>query len=271
MPKSGNGSTTGFRLRAIMDFEIVGHTGELIAARYRIISRIGEGGMGVVYQAFDEQLHRPTAIKFLPPALRGDVDRMARFKNEARALSALNHPNIVTIYEVGESGAAPFIAMELVEGGTLRQRLRSGKLPLGEALDVGLQVARALAAAQKKRIVHCDIKPENVMIRPDGFVKVLDFGLAGLRAPLESDRSVVTSGSFATVAAGVAGTPAYMSPEQIEGAPIDSRSDVFSLGVLLCEVATGINPFARSSVLETMSAIGQTPARRPPSAKSCRP
>jgi formylglycine-generating enzyme required for sulfatase activity/dienelactone hydrolase len=236
------------------------HPGTLIGGRYRITGRIGEGGMGIVHRAVDEQLHRPVAIKFLPPALRGDADRLARFKNEARALSALTHPHIITIYEVGDAGDAPFIAMEMVEGQTLRERLRSGRLPLRAAVDVCLQVARALGAAHEKRIVHRDIKPENVMIRGDGYVKVLDFGLAGLRAPLDSDQSVVTNDSFATIAAAVTGTPAYMSPEQIEGAPIDARSDVFSLGVLLCEAVTGINPFARPGVMATMSAIGQTPA-----------
>jgi dienelactone hydrolase len=234
--------------------------GGLIAGRYRITGRIGAGGMGVVYGAVDEQLQRPAAIKFLPPALSADPDRLARFRNEARALSALNHPHIITIYEVGDAGNAPFIAMELVEGQTLRQRLRSGKLPLREAIDVCLQVTRALGAAHGKGIVHRDIKPENVMIRGDGYIKVVDFGLAGLRATLASDPSVVETPSFATVAVAVTGTPAYMSPEQLEGTAIDLRSDVFSLGVLLCEAVTGINPFARPSVLETISAVAQTPA-----------
>jgi dienelactone hydrolase len=233
--------------------------GTLIGGRYRLSDQIGEGGMGIVHRAMDEQLHRAVAVKFLPPALRGDPDRLARFKNEARALSALTHPHIITIFEIGDAGDAAFIAMEMVEGQTLRARLRSGRLPLREAVEVCVQVARALGAAHEKRIVHRDIKPENVMIRDDGYVKVLDFGLAGLREPLASDRSVVVTASFATVGASVTGTPAYMSPEQIEGAPIDSRTDVFSLGVLLCEATTGINPFARRTVLETMSAIGQTP------------
>jgi len=234
--------------------------GELLGGRYRIASRIGEGGMGVVYRAVDEQLRRPVAIKLLPPSLHGDADRLARFTNEARALSALNHPHIVTIYEVGDAQTAPFIAMELVEGQTLRERLRSGRLPLGDALDVCGQVARALAAAHEKGIVHQDIKPENVMIRRDGYVKVLDFGLAALRAPVDLDRSIAPAGSFVTVAAAVTGTLAYMPPEQIEGAPADVRGDIFSLGVTLCEAATGTNPFARQSLVETVAAIGQTPS-----------
>ena len=232
--------------------------GTVIAARYRIVGRIGVGGMGIVHRAVDELLRRPVAVKFLPAEFRRDADRLARFTNEARALSALSHPNIVTIYEIGESDAVPFIAMELVEGQTLRERLRSGPLPARDAIDVAMQIARALAAAHHKGIVHRDIKPENVMIRADGYVKVLDFGLAGLRAATEPGPTGV--GSFDTVAAGVVGTVAYMSPEQIEGAPADPRCDIFSLGVVLCEALSGTNPFARPSVFETISAIGRTPA-----------
>ena len=234
--------------------------GELIGARYRLTSPLGRGGMGVVYEAIDEQLHRRVAIKLLPPEFSGHADRLARFKNEARALASVDNPHILTIYEVGDAGTAPFIATELVEGQTLRERLRSGPLALREALDVMSQVARALAAAHDKRIVHRDIKPENVMIRRDGYVKVLDFGLAGLRAPAPSDRSAVSLDDFETVATLVTGTPAYMSPEQIEGAPADVRSDIFSLGVVLCEAVTGTNPFSRPSLAETLHAIGQTPA-----------
>ena len=215
--------------------------------------------MGVVYRAVDEQLHRPAAVKFLPQSSASDADRLARFKNEARALAAVNHPHILTIYEVGESDGVPFIAAELVEGVTLRDRLRKSPIPPTEAIDVGVQIARALAAAHRKGIVHRDVKPENVMIRADGYVKVLDFGLAELCAPASPDGSFVTGGSFETVAATAAGTPAYMSPEQIQAGPVDARSDVFSLGVTLCEAMTGINPFARASLLETVSAIGQTP------------
>ncbi len=217
----------------------------ILSARYRLVGPIGQGGMGVVYRAMDEQLHRPVAVKILPEVVGGDGDRLARFRNEARALAALNNPHIVTIFEVGEAETAPFIAMELVEGQTLRQRLQHGPLPLRDALDITLQVAHALSAAHDKRIVHRDIKPENVMMRGDGYVKVLDFGLASLRARVDSDRSVLTAGAFETVAAGIAGTPAYMSPEQIAGAAVDARTDVFSLGVTLFEALTGTNPFLR--------------------------
>src|ERR1044072_7688062 len=144
-----------------------GPSGQLIASRYRIGDRIGEGGMGVVYAAFDEQLRRPVAVKFLPHELHADADRLSRFRNEARTISALNHPNIITIFEIGQTETTPFIAMEFVEGETLRSRLRAGRLALRDAIDIALQVARALGAAQEKGIVHRDIKPENVMIRRD--------------------------------------------------------------------------------------------------------
>ena len=226
---------------------------------YEITARMGAGGMGEVYQATDTRLERHVALKVLPDTFAENSDRLNRFRNEARALSALNHPNITTIYEIGQADATPFIAMELVEGQTLRERMRAGRLPLRDALDVVLQTARALAAAHERGIVHRDIKPENVMIRRDGFVKVLDFGLAVLRPRDEAGSRLLTAGAFETVAAMVAGTPAYMSPEQIDGAETDVRSDIFSLGVLLCEVTTGTNPFARPGILETAIAIGQTP------------
>ena len=234
-------------------------SGQLIASRYRIGDRIGEGGMGVVYAAFDEQLRRPVAVKILPHALQADDDRLSRFRNEARTLSALNHPHIITIFEIGQTETTPFIAMEFVEGETLRARLRAGRLALRDAIDIALQVARALGAAHEKGIVHRDIKPENVMIRRDGYVKVLDFGLAILRAREHETPSMLTGGSLETVIAGVAGTPAYMSPEQIDGRSVDARSDLFSLGVLLCEMATGTNPFSGRGVVEIVSAIQQTP------------
>jgi eukaryotic-like serine/threonine-protein kinase len=231
-----------------------------MASRYRIADRIGEGGMGVVYRALDEQLRRQVAIKFLPAALQDDADRLGRFRNEVRTLSALNHPHIVTIYEIGQADTTPFIAMELVEGETLRARLRAGRLPLRDAVELALQVTRALGAAHEKGIVHRDIKPENVMIRNDGYVKVLDFGLAVLRAREEPAQSLLTNRSLETVVATVAGTPAYMSPEQIDGLPLDARSDLFSLGVLLCELVIGTNPFAGGGVLDTISAIQRSPA-----------
>ena len=234
--------------------------GQVIGDRYLVTDRIGAGGMGIVYRAVDEQLHRPIALKFLAPDVSQDINRLAQFRNEARVLAALNHPHIVTIYEVGQVGPTPFIAMELIEGETLRARLRAGPLSPDEALDIVTQASRAVAAAHEKGIVHRDLKPENVMIRRDGYVKVLDFGLAVLRHGISAEQSRLTAGSFETVLATSAGTPAYMSPEQIDGRPLDARSDIFSLGVVLCEALTGTNPFARPGVIETASAISRTPA-----------
>jgi formylglycine-generating enzyme required for sulfatase activity/dienelactone hydrolase len=232
-------------------------SGQTIASRYRVQDRIGEGGMGVVYRAFDEQLRRAVAVKFLTGI--GGGTGLGRFRNEARTLSALSHPNIVTIFEIGEAQSSPFIAMELVEGETLRARLRRGRMVLRDAVDVVVQVARALGAAHDKGIVHRDIKPENVMIRHDGYAKVLDFGVAVLRAGGGGTSQMLTGGSLETVTAGIAGTPAYMSPEQIDGRALDPRSDLFSLGVMLCEMITGVNPFARAGTLDTISAIQRTP------------
>jgi dienelactone hydrolase len=215
--------------------------------------------MGVVYRATDEQLRRTIAIKFLPPEFLHDPSRLGRFRNEARALSALNHPQIVTVHEVGQVGGTPFFVMELVEGETLRARLARGPLGLRDALDVLLQVARGLSAAHDEGLIHRDIKPENVMIRRDGYVKVLDFGIALLREPGSPTQSL-TAGSIETVTGGAIGTPAYMSPEQVDGRPLDARTDIFSLGVLLCEAVTGRNPFARATLVETLSAIQQSPA-----------
>jgi formylglycine-generating enzyme required for sulfatase activity/dienelactone hydrolase len=234
--------------------------GQLARGRYRITERIGKGGMGVVYRAVDEQLRRPVAIKFLPPDLCRNADRLNRFRNEARVLSALNHPHIVTVHEIGEADGIPFLAMELVDGTTLRERLRLGPIPLRETLEIVHQVAVALAAAHEKGIVHRDLKPENVMVRRDGYVKVVDFGLAALRAPVSSTESLLTAGSFESVAVLVGGTPAYMSPEQLHGAPADPHNDIFALGILLCELATGTNPFKRDDMIDTLNAVGQTPA-----------
>jgi serine/threonine protein kinase len=233
--------------------------GRQIGGHYRLSEKIGEGGMGIVYRAFDERLKRAVAIKLLPLGYEHDRERMRRFTNEARAASALNHPNILTVHEIGDADGVPFIAMELIDGDTLRQRLRAGAVPFGEALDIALQVALALAAAHEKGIVHRDIKPENVMVRSDGLAKVLDFGLATLRPQTTRGHLPWITGIIESTGAAVMGTPAYMSPEQIEGKAVDPRSDLFSFGVLLCELTTGTNPFARASLLETLNALAQTP------------
>ena len=232
--------------------------GRTIAGRYRILERIGEGGMGVVYLAHDEQLRRPVAVKFLSPVRAASPERLIRFRDEARALSALNHPNIVTVYETGEADSVPFLAMELVGGETLRDKLARGSLPLREALEIARQVAAGVAAAHESGIVHRDLKPENAMVRGDGYVKVLDFGVAGLCEPIQQ-AAAGHAWRGAALSGLVTGTPPYMAPEQIEGAPADPSNDVFALGVLLCEMTTGANPFRRATIVDTLRAIDDAP------------
>src|SRR4030095_3859013 len=202
---------------------------------YEIIQLIGEGGRGEVYLAKDTILGRRIALKMLPQYVRGDVDRLRRFKHEARAVSTLSHPNVCVIHEVGEpDDGHPFITMEYIDGITLRQLLNDGPLKLGEALDISIQIADALSAAHEAGIVHRDIKPENVMIRRDGYIKVLDFGLAKLSE--HRARGSITSMStlmFNSSPGMVMGTAAYMSPEQARGVTVDMRTDVWSLGVVL--------------------------------------
>src|SRR5437762_2871936 len=200
--------------------------------RYEIRSKIGEGGMGEVYLARDLELDRTVAIKILPETLASDQQRLQRFIQEARAASALNHPHILTIYEVGTTDNSRFIATEFIDGETLRQRISAG-LNLAGALEIAIQVGSALSAAHAAGIVHRDIKPENIMVRHDGYVKVLDFGLAKLSTPPEgsaSDSEAATRAMVNTGAGTVMGTANYMSPEQAKGMPVDARSDIWSLG-----------------------------------------
>jgi len=226
--------------------DLIGRT----VASYRIVSWIGAGGMGDVYRAHDTKLDRPVALKLLPPRAADDADRLHRFHAEARSASSLNHPNILVIHDFGDVDARPFIVSELVEGETLRRRLDRGALPVREAVGVAIQVASGLAAAHARGIVHRDIKPENVMVRPDGYVKVLDFGLAKLL-----DASPGEATPFRTQPGLVIGTPHYMSPEQAEGKEVDERSDVFSLGVILYELSTGERPFAGDTHVAVLSSI----------------
>ena len=233
--------------------------GELIG-HYRIESLIGIGGMGEVYLARDERLGRKVALKLLPERLTTDETQLNRFKNEARSASALNHPNILTVHEIGAEGNRQFIATEFIEGMTLRASLARGRMNLHAALEIAVQVASALAAAHEAGVVHRDIKPENIMLRPDGYVKVLDFGIAKLieqRPP--SDRyEVGTTALLQTRPGLVLGTGHYMSPEQTRGQKVDARSDIWSLGVVLYEMVGGIPPFRGETPSDCIASILKT-------------
>src|SRR6202045_2423364 len=213
--------------------------------------KIGGGGMGVVYEAEDLKLGRHVALKFLPEELADDPESLQRFRREARSASALNHPNICTVYEVDEANGRAFIAMELVEGKTLRELLVCGSLPSRKAIEIAAQVAEGLTKAHEAGIAHRDLKPENLMVSDDGFVKILDFGLAKLATPCGEQSGITTT----TTPGLVLGTVGYMSPEQASGDELDFRSDQFSFGLVLYEMVTGKRPFQRSTAAETMVAI----------------
>src|ERR1035438_8704747 len=222
--------------------------------QYEILATIGAGGMGEVYRAKDLRLGREVAVKVLPAGMAHNDDRLARFQREARAVAALNHPHIVTIFSVEEAGGVHFLTMELVDGQPLDRLIPESGLPIGQIVEIASALADALVAAHEKGIVHRDLKPANVMVTHDGRVKVLDFGLAkevGEAVPDDATRTSLGN----TQAGVVMGTPAYMSPEQISGRPLDYRTDIFSLGVMLHEMATGKRPFAGNSSAELISAI----------------
>jgi eukaryotic-like serine/threonine-protein kinase len=221
---------------------------------YEIVAAIGAGGMGEVYRARDPRLDRDVAIKVLPDELAGDADLLARFDREARAASALNHPNIVTIYETGRSDGVSFIAMELVDGWTLTDLIAPGPMEISRILELGSQIAEGLAKAHAAGIVHRDLKPANVMVSRDGFVKLLDFGIAR-RAPLSTDGVSLPTPSRGTEPGTIFGTIGYMSPEQATGRVVDARSDQFSFGAILYEMTTGRRAFERPSPVETLLAI----------------
>jgi len=222
---------------------------------YRILELLGKGGMGEVYLAEDTRLQRQVAVKILATDLVGDADRRQRFQREARAAAALNHPNIVTIHSVEEVGGQPFLTLELVEGRTLSDLVPPGGMPLGRLLEIAIPLADAVGTAHQRGITHRDLKPANVMVAADGRVKVLDFGLAKLREELSQAAQAAMPTQELTGEGRILGTVAYMSPEQAEGKPVDPRSDVFSLGVVLYELATGQRPFTGDTQLSVLSAI----------------
>src|SRR5687767_8489956 len=229
-------------------------------AHYRIVEPIGAGGMGAVYKAFDNKLQRVVALKVLPEEYVAQQDRRRRFFQEARAASALNHPHILTVYEVGEDDGKPYIAMEFVEGETLRQKIKANGLQLRETIDIAIQIAAGLSRAHEIGIIHRDLKPENLMLNRDGYAKILDFGLAKLVA--ERERALAADSEQKTLIRGIEtesgtlmGTVNYMAPEQLLGQRVDRRCDVFSFGVVLCEMLTGTAPFVHDNRIDTMHAI----------------
>ena len=229
---------------------------------YEIRSLLGKGGMGEVYLAQDKRLGRLVALKVLPSGLTQDQDRLRRFEQEARAASALNHPNIITIHEIGNVGSNTFIVTEYIEGESLRQLMQAGPVKLSTTIDIAIQIAGALSAAQASGIVHRDIKPENVMIRADGIVKVLDFGLAKLSDNATADLEAVTRAFVNTSAGVVMGTASYMSPEQAQGLKVDTRSDLWSLGVLIFEMVAQRPPFEGGTPMEVIARIIEREAPR---------
>src|SRR5215472_9483959 len=249
-------SAIGLATKLIQNQQADSLVGQTIG-HYKISESIGTGGMGEVYLAIDVVAGRKAALKLLPLRFTGDAERLKRFQYEAQAVVALNHPNILTVYEIGEDHSIHYIASELIDGETLRQRLIRGPVQLSEAVDVAIQVASALAAAHQVGIVHRDIKPENIMLRPDGYVKVLDFGIAKL-AEQELPTSMAKDEALLLVETNlgsVLGTVRYMSPEQACGAAVDKRTDIWSLGVVFYEMITGHAPFTGDTPAEVMSEI----------------
>ena len=235
---------------------------------YEVTAHIGEGGMGQVFRATDTKLKRQVAIKILPPVVAADHDRLARFQREAQLLAALNHPNIAAIYGLEESDSTRALVLELVDGPTLAERIEGQRaegrwLPISDALPIAKQIAEALEAAHEQGIVHRDLKPANIKIRPDGSVKVLDFGLAKAFEPATPAGAGMTNSPTlsmqATFAGVILGTAAYMSPEQASGKPVDKRTDIWSFGVVLREMLTGTMLFAGETISHTLADVLRAP------------
>jgi serine/threonine protein kinase len=250
--ESAEGSRSGFLPTSTLRVTIAKGTR---LGEYEVQSLIGSGGMGEVYRARDLVLHREVAIKVLPRVVSSDPDRLRRFEQEARAAAALNHPNILAIFQMGTYEGAPYLVSELLEGLTLREHVRRGPLPIRKAIDYAIQVAQGLATAHDKGIVHRDLKPDNLFVTKDGRIKILDFGLAKLRQPRTdlSDQSRTLDQN--TEPGVVMGTVGYMSPEQVRGEPADHRADVFAFGAILYEMLTGKRAFQGATSVETMGAV----------------
>ncbi len=222
-------------------------------SHYRIVGKLGGGGMGVVYEAEDTRLARHVALKFIPEEMAKDKKSLDRFVREARAASQLNHPGICTIHDIEDNDGHPFIVMEKLEGRSLKELIRTRRLGIDEILDIGIQVADALAASHAKGVIHRDIKPANIFVAQNGQTKILDFGLAKMvHDPNSSEAQLEDS---LTAMGVIPGTAVYMSPEQARGEELDARSDLFSLGVVLYEMATGKKPFATGNVITTLDAV----------------
>ena len=241
---------------------------------YELVALIGAGGMGEVYRARDQRLGRDVAVKILPASFAADADRLRRFEQEARAVAALNHPNILGVHDLGQQDGTPYMVCELLEGETLRAILARGPLSHRKAIDYGVQTAQGLAAAHSKDIAHRDLKPDNIFITREGRVKILDFGLAKTVAN-DSDATRVgtmTSGAPLTGVGTVVGTAGYMSPEQVRGAAVDCRTDIFSFGAVLYEMLSGVRAFQRDTTAETMTAIlHDDPPENPPDGRALPP
>ena len=234
-------------------------------SHYRLVEKIGAGGMGVVYRAHDTRLKRDVAIKVLSPQLISDPQLRRRFRREAQAAAAVTHSNIATIHEIDEANGVTFIVMELVDGRSLRSLIRDGPLPINDVVRIASELAEGLARAHEARIVHRDLKPDNVLLASDRHVKILDFGLAKLledrNAAQHAAASQVPTGTDEVTRQGqIVGTPSYMSPEQARGERADERSDIFSFGVTLYEMVTGKRPFVGRNRIETLAEILHTPA-----------